>query len=270
MEKRQREILEELKEISGESKHSIKRRDSSNKLYQDCIKYFGSFNKAKEKAGLDIRNVRILNFPKKVFKKDKDLAKIASYLVFDGHLYNDLSGFYFSSKNINDLKKFEKIVKRKFGIKGKYYLNNGGIAKNTHKFIVFNKKICNKLLSFGIPKGDKVAQKFNVPKWISSSKEFSREYLKIAFFCEGSIKEELKRKPRIQINIAKIENHINSGLEFMDTLKNMLKKFNINTTKCYVWGKRLRKKDNKISKDIRFRIVLGDNNKFIKEIGWIK
>ena len=56
----------------------------------------------------------------------------------------------------------------------------------------------------------------------------------------------------------------------MDILKKMLRYFNIRTANCIVTGKRVRKKDNKISKDIRFRIITDDNNKFIKETGWLK
>ena len=33
---------------------------------------------------------------------------------------------------------------------------------------------------------------------------------------------------------------------------------------------RIRKRDNKITKDIRFRIKTEDNDKFIREIGWLK
>jgi len=200
------------------------------------------------------------------FNVDKDLAKIVSYLTFDGHLYKDLSGFYLSSKNINNLKDFEKLIKNKFKFKGNYYLNNGGAWENkTHKFIVFNKEISKALFRLGVPKGNKTTQKFNVPKWISSSKEFSREYLKISFLCEGSNKEQSGRTPRIQINIAKDKNILNSGLIFMNTLRKMLRKLDINTTKCYISKERLRK-DNQISRDIKFRIDIKDNNKFINEI----
>ena len=245
-----------MKEVSKRLGHSPKRREIL-KLAQQCYKYFNSFNKAKQEAGLVIKNVRVTNFPKNAFKIDKDLARIASYLTFDGYLYKDLSGMMYSSKNLNDLKAFEKIINKKFGLKGIYHLNSAGIKKTTHKIYVFNKKVSEKLFELGIPKGDKVIQKFNVPEWVSSSREFSREYLRIAYLCEGCNKEESGRTPRIQINIAKSEDILGSGLEFMNTLKTMLKNFDINTTKCYISGNRLRKTDDKISKDIRFRIDMG-------------
>jgi len=50
----------------------------------------------------------------------------------------------------------------------------------------------------------------------------------------------------------------------------MLKYFDIRTTKCYISGNRIRKRDNKISRDIKFRVNIKDNHKFINKIGWIK
>ena len=266
MDKPQKEIIKKLKQISAKMGHSPTKREVPN-LAAKCYKHFGSFNLAKKKACLSLKNVRFCDFSERAFKIDGDLAKIASYLTFDGHLYKDLSGFYLSSKDVKNLKEFERLIKKKFGINGKYYLDNGGAGMfKTHKFIVFNKELSKKLFELGIPKGDKCIQEFNVPKWILNSKNLSKDYLKIAFLCEGSNKEEPGRTPRIQINTAKSEDILDSGLRFMNTLRQMLKKFDINTTKCYICGKRVRKKDNKISKDIKFRIDINDNNKFINEI----
>jgi len=265
MNRAQKILIKELKEQAKKLGHSPIKREIPKLAYK-CYKSFASFNKAKEKAGLEVKNVRIINFPKNVFRKDKDLTKIIAYLTFDGHLYKDLSAFFLSSRRIENLKEFEKIIKRKFNMNGKYKLNSGGIKNNTHKFIVFNKKISKELYKLGAPKGDKSIQKFNVPKWVSSSKNLSREYLKIAFLCEGSNKEEKGRTARIQINTAKTEDKLDSGLRFMNNLREMLKNLGINTTKCYVTGKRLRKTDNKISKNIKFRIDIKDNHKFIKQI----
>lgn len=123
----------------------------------------------------------------------------------------------------------------------------------------------------GIPNGDKVIQSFMVPAWIISSKEFSREYLKIAYLCEGCNKEEKERKnPRMQINTAKSECLLGSGIKFMEELRKMLLKFEIESTECYVYGKRVRKKDNLLTKDIKFRILTKDNGRFMQEIGWLK
>lgn len=270
MDKKQKGLIKQLRDLNKQFGHSPKRREITPELSWKCYKYFGSFNEAKKKAGLKLVNVKILDFPKEVFKIDKDMAAIASYLTFDGHLYKDLKGFMYSSKNIKDLKEFEKIIKRKFGnLREIYHLNSGrgGIA---HKVYFFNKTISEELFKLGVPKGDKSIQKFNVPVCISSSKELSREYLKIAFFCEGSFKEEAGRTPRIIFTQSKWEDILDSGLKFMNTLRMMLKKFDINTKECFITSKRIRKRDGKITRDIRFRVEIKDNNKFIKKIGWLK
>lgn len=263
------ELLKKLKESAKKLGHSPKRREIPN-LAMKCYKIFGSFNKAKRLAGLDIRNVRSTTFPKNAFKLDKDMARIASYLTFDGHLYKDLKGFLYSSKNKKDLEDFEIIINRKFSLPARYHLNSAGSHKQTHVIYFFNKIVCEYLFKIGIPKGSKVIQKFGVPKWIVDSKEFSREYLKIAYLCEGSIEKEKGRNPRIAINTAKCEEILDSSISFMNTLRIMLKKFEINSTDCHIVGRRIRKRDNKISRDIRFRIKTDDNNKFISEIGWLK
>lgn len=264
-----KELIKELKESANKLRHSPKKREVPN-LANKCYYHFGSFNKAKEIAGLDIKNVIITKFPKNAFKKDKDLASIASHITFDGHLYKDLKGFYFSSKNIKDLERFEKIVKRKFGLPPRYHLFNSGSRNQTHVIYFFNKIICEFLVNVGVQKGDKAIQEFDVPKWIVNSREFSREYLKIAYLCEGSFGKEKGRKSRIAINTAKCIDIIDSGINFMNTLRKMLKKFNISSLECHLTKGRIRKRDNKITKDIRFRIKTEDNDKFIREIGWLK
>jgi len=220
---------------------------------------------------LHVVNVRKINFPKKAFRLDKDMAHISSYLLFDGHIYETLRGLMFSSKTLKDLKVVEKIFKRKFNLEGIYHLNSAGSHFQTHKFYVFNKPIATTLLKLGIPKGNKTMQNYRVPSWINNSKELSREFLKIAFLCEGSFKEKNRKNARISINIAKLEKFLESGIEFMNDLKSMLMKFGINTTDCYIMGEnKIRKMDGERTKNIRFRIITADNHKFIKEIGWIK
>jgi len=265
------ETIRELKICSKELGYSIKRRDCSKSLYFSCVNNFGSFNKAKENAGLEIKNKRLKRIDKSIFNKDAKLSQIASYITFDGHLYKDSKAFYYSSKNISDLNEFEKLIKNKLKISGKYYLNNGGATNvKTHKYIVFSKLISEGLIDLGIPKGDKTNRDFEVPPWVKKSRSLSKEYLKIAFFCEGSFKDDSRKNPRISIGISKTEEHLNSGINFMNSLKEMLEKFNIQTTKCYITGNRIRKKDGLTSRDIRFRILTQDNHKFINKIGWIK
>ena len=73
------------------------------------------------------------------------------------------------------------------------------IYKNKYigeKYYYFNANLCKFLQSVGTPSGDKMILKFDIPEWIKNSKEFSREYLKIAFLCEGSKYKQSKNTER--------------------------------------------------------------------------
>ncbi len=198
-------------------------------------------------------------------KKDLDFVRIISFLFFDGHLYKDLSGFYFSSKNIDTLKKLDEIIQKTFMIKGKFYYNDGGAGKRkTHKYRVFNKKICLTLYNLGVPKGDKTINQFLIPEWILGNKKFAREFVRVAYFCEGSMKEK-RKNPRIKFNLNKAEFLLKEGIQFMEQIRKILKDNKIETTEIGIYDAKTRK-DNFAVKELRLRIITKCNNKFIKQI----
>jgi hypothetical protein len=189
-------------------------------------------------------------------------------LTADGHLYKDLKGFHFYSNNKPTLIKLENIVYKKFGLKG-IYGEGSGYGK-CFRYKVFNKKVTLFLKNKGVPVGDKMITPFDVPKWIKCNKKFSKEYLKIIFYCEGSKSKHSKNTYEIRINFNKSEKFLNNGIKFMDSLKEMLKKFNIETTSIWIRDGNIRKKDREITKVMIFKVKSSDVNKFINEIGWLK
>lgn len=259
--------LKQLKYISKSLGKSLGRRDISWKLYLQCVKSFGSFNNAKEKAGLKFRRRDYNPLTKISYRLDKDLVRIVSFLTCDGHLYKDLSGLLLISKNKIILEEFEKIIIRKLNFIGKYRYGMG-YYKDCYNYQVFNTKICKFLYSIGVPKGDKMLVKFDIPNWIKNNKQFAKEYLKIAFFCEGC-KYNRGNKEEIQINLNKWEELLKDGLNFMNSLKELLSLFNIETTKTWITKGNIRK-DEKITKTMRFKIKTNSVNRFINEIGWLK
>lgn len=200
---------------------------------------------------------------------DKDLAKITAFLTCDGHLYKNLRGFIFFSKDIKTLKELEKLVNKKFKLKGKYKKNKTSFGKS-NSYWIFNSNTTKMLNKLGVPAGDKMLTKFDVPDWIRNNKELSREYLKTCFYCEGSKFKKSKNTKTIRINMHKSEELLKDGIKFMNSLKNMLKKFNIETTKIWTGEGNIRNKDSKITNYMKFNIKANSINKFIKEIGWIK
>ncbi|MBI2044487.1 hypothetical protein HYT23_00355 [Candidatus Pacearchaeota archaeon] len=266
MNKIQLKILKDLKKEAKKLGHSPKRRDIPVLAWK-CYSHFGSFNKAKKKAGLKIVNIRVVNFPKNAFKLDTDLVTIISFLTADGHLYKDLKGFHLYSNNKAVLNRLEKIIYKKFGLKG-IYGEGSGYGK-CFRYKIFNKKIVLFLRDSGTPVGDKMITSFDVPKWIKENKEFAKEYLKTIFYCEGSKYKRLNGKEEIRINFNKSERLLNDGIKFMNSLKNMLKNFDIETTNVWVSKGNVRK-DGEITKQINFKVKSSDVNKFINKISWIK
>ena len=56
----------------------------------------------------------------------------------------------------------------------------------------------------------------------------------------------------------------------MESLKDLLKMFDIETTKIWLCGENIRKKDGKVTRLIRFRVKANSVNRFINEISWFK
>lgn len=118
--------------------------------------------------------------------------------------------------------------------------------------------------NLGVPKGSKTITRFLIPKWIIKNKQFSKEFVKIAYFCEGSMKEK-RKNPRIKFNINKAESLLNNGMRFMEQIRKILKENNIKTTSIGIYNQRPRKDKVKV-KEMRFRIITEHNNNFIKHI----
>lgn len=87
-------IIEELKFLSNKLKHSPTSREISPTLYQACYRYFGSFNKAKQSAGLEIKKSKNV-IPKSAKRLSKNLAYILGVVSGDGHVHNYKKYFYF-------------------------------------------------------------------------------------------------------------------------------------------------------------------------------
>jgi len=263
----QKNILNELRKESQKLGYSPRRREIP-KLAHQCYRHFNSFNKAKKKAGLELTHHRVVDFPKKAFKLDKDLAILIAYLTADGHLYKDLKGFHFYSNDLKMLKELEKIINNKFGLKGIYGKGSG--YGTCFRYKVFNKIVTLFLRDTGVPAGDKMLISFDVPKWIKKNKEFSKEYLKIIFYCEGSKYKHSKNTEAIRINFNKSEKLLDDCVHFMNSLKEMLKTFKIETTNIWIMEGNLRKRDGERTKMVAFKIKSVDINKFINKIGWLK
>ena len=71
------------------------------------------------------------------------------------------------------------------------------------------------------------------------------------------------------INMHKSETLLDSGLNFMEQIRRILCDNGIETTDVAIYNAKPRKDGVKV-KGLRFRVITRYNNKFIKEIGWLK
>ena len=265
------DIITLLKQRAREISKSPGRREFSYKFYRSCVSNFGSFNKAKLKADLKIYQRVCPSLPKNAFVLDTDLVRIVSFLTFDGHLHKDLKGFLLGSKNTQILEEFKRLVYKKFGLFGVYCENGRGDERwgECQQYRIFNSNASKFLHSLGTPKGDKVVTSFDIPGWIKQNKMFARDYLRICFLCEGC-KYYAGNRERIQINLNKCEELLDTGIQFMDSLKYLLSLFDIETTITSIKKGNIRNKDGKTTKTMRFEIRSKSVNTFIKTIGWFK
>ncbi len=170
---------------------------------------------------------------------DKDLVKVVSYLTFDGHLAEDLKGFYLSSKDKDTLLYFKNLVKSKFQIKGRF------------------------LEKIGVPKGCKVKKIFLIPEWIKKNPKFCYHYLKTAFECEGGFWLQRKRYPIVRFGLNKNKDLMNNGKEFLFEMKTLLLNLNIETSDIWITKSNIRK-DGIITKSFYFRIKQSSIERFLK------
>src|SRR3989338_7728695 len=152
------EIITELINRSIELDKTPRRRDFSRSFYNVCCKQFGSFNKAKEAAGLKIHRRICEPLSADSKKYSLELVRIVSYITGDGHLHEDLKGFLHSSKDLDSLKDFEYCVKKQFGMEISKIQENfeEGESTGVLQYRYFNTNISKFLYSIGTPKGDKV------------------------------------------------------------------------------------------------------------------
>ena len=163
---------------------------------------------------------------------DSSIARVVSYITFDGHLSSDLRQIYLSSKDKNFLFDFSLLLKDQFDLNGKLEKCKKSWG-TSYKYRIFNSSFSRLLFLAGTPKGNKSKTEFLLPGWINKDKEYTRNYLKVAFDCEGSVWIDKNGYPRIRFKIIKNRKLIDNGKQFMESLRDSLKMFDIDTTNIW-------------------------------------
>ncbi len=206
-----------------------------------------------------------LKFP---IQLNSNFVKIVSFLTFDGHLTPNNSMIIFTAGSIDKLEEIIRISEERFTIKGKIRKIETNTFGTSYEYRICCKPIGKLLEILGVPAGNKVLKKFNVPSWIIQNKEFSFNYLKVAFECEGSLWKENKRT-QIAFRIHKDENLIEDGRNFLNTMRKMLLDMGIETTNVWV-VKGNKRKDGNTTVGMQFRIKSRSLNDFLNYFNFRK
>lgn len=203
-------------------------------------------------------------------KANPILAGIVADLIGDGSLQGaPIWRADFTSKDIYELKRFEKEVYKLFKKKciiRKCVSNTRGETYNTG---INCSPIARILYLCGVPSGQKVLKSFKIPNWIKQDKECFRRFCQRLFSCEGGIMYEKGRKfPQIRLDMWKAENLLKNGKNFIDEISQGMNKYFKIKSKVIIQNKKNKRKDGIITKPIRIYIFNKSVLEFYNKIGF--
>ena len=203
-------------------------------------------------------------------KANPILAGVIADLIGDGHLQADPKWrIDFTSKDVNELKRFEKEIKSLFNISGKIRKCTSNKYAKTYNLAINSSPISRILFLCGVPAGQKVLTSFEIPGWIKKDKGCFKRFCQRLFSCEGGINNEKRRKiPQIRLELWKAEKLTKNGEEFINEIKYYLEKyFGVKSTSSIQNKKNIRK-DGIITRPIRLYIFNKSVIKFYNKVGF--
>lgn len=198
---------------------------------------------------------------------NENLARIVSFLTFDGHLTLNKHMFLFYSRNVSELNRIRNVVNKEFGINGKMKLVKTNLWGKSYECRFCNLPVVKILFLSGVPSGPKVKTRFSVPNWIFSKKKFMRAYLQTAFDCEGSVWMEKNGRLKLRFATNKESNLVQDGINFTNCIRKLLSRFGIRTTEIWI-SEGTKRKDGLFTKRILFDVKTESIKRFNVQIGF--
>ena len=180
------------------------------------------------KIRFPLNNKFILRYGEKYFEKSfvqEFITRLVAFIMGDGHIRKNKHELQFYFKEKLDAYKFQNDFKQVF----------------FHEFINVRKgdfcyycSICsvnliNLLIFLGAPVGNKIIQEVKVPKWLLyASNNLKKEFLSTIIGNEGS--KPQNGRWRIQFVLSKEKQYVDSLLDFLNNIRELLYQFNITTT----------------------------------------
>lgn len=156
-------------------------------------------------------------------KESCQLAGIVGDLTTDGHVQGyDKLRFDFTAGSKDKLLRFEERLKELFSIEGKVRENRTNPYSTSFNYGVNSKPLTRILIECGVPTGNKVKTKFNVPEWIQQDKEYFTAYIERAFTNDGSA---FSGNPRITFELRKEKSKKENLRKYMETINQLMEKY---------------------------------------------
>lgn len=169
-------IVESLKKISQKIDHPLSTREAGMALYQASRLYFGSFNKAKQIAGLSINLPKHHQINKNAWVLNRDLAYIIGVIEGDGHCRKRetkerTSGeIILKVKDLDFAKEFENRLRNWAGAQPKFWERNGFFNAGLYSIDAVN-----------------VIQNIDLEKILDSDKRIKANFLRGMYDSEGGV-----------------------------------------------------------------------------------
>jgi hypothetical protein len=203
-------VIEELKLSYKQLNHSPTSRDVNLTLYQACLRYFGSFNKAKQEAGLSIMKPKHFILPEHSKSLTPKFAYILVVSLGDGHV-----SVHPGRKEVT-----LRVKDKDFAFNFMGYLKDW--SERTPYFHIDNKgfyivRLCSKDIAEFI-------HGFDIKDILVASKEIKCYFLKGLFDSEGCVGISNLNNPRTA------SRHIgfyNSNKNLVDVVSEILNQLNI-------------------------------------------
>jgi hypothetical protein len=153
-------------------------------------------------------------------EKNPLLAGLIGDLTTDGHVQGyDKLRFDFTAADKDELRRFEDRLKKLFDVEGKIRENTTNPYSESFNYGVNSKPLTRILIECGVPTGNKVKTRFNVPKWILKERKYFTAYIERAFANDGSAFSE---NPRITFELRKEESIAENLRKYMETIDEYL------------------------------------------------
>lgn len=191
------------------------------------------------------------------------LAGLIADLMGDGHLQAASRWqIFFTSNSKVELLRFENVLFNLFNVKGKIHpctTNKYG----TMNYTVSCAPLARMLYQIGVPAGEKVSQKYEIPAWVLEDRECFRRFVQRYFDCEGSVSAVYGS---INVKMYKTDFCLDSGFAFMVAIRNGLNRyFGIITSNPFLGGGHSVRKDGSVSHEITLKIKRKDSILKFKE-----